>query len=137
VAGLVSPSLLLDTSVVIADAPSLEPVEGTQAAISVLTIGELRAGVSLAREPRTRAGRQARLAAVRAAFQALVIDEQIAERYGELLALARANRRATKASDLLIVATAAATGRELLTRDQGQAALAHLAGVPCASEAGG
>ena len=52
-----------------------------------------------------------------------------AESYGDLLSTARAGRRATKATDLLIIATARATGRTLVTLDDAQASLARLAGV--------
>jgi hypothetical protein len=48
---------------------------------------------------------------------------------GDLLALARAQGRASKATDLLIIATASATGRTLLTLDDAQASLARNAGV--------
>ena len=120
---------LLDTSVVIAspDALTLEP--GDSAAISVLTIGELHAGVRLASDPGARALRQARLAAVREAFEPLPVDETVARHYGELLAIARTERRSSKATDLLIIATASASGRTLITLDDAQASLAHLAGV--------
>jgi len=121
---------LLDTSVVIAPADALALEPGDTAAISVLTIGELRAGVRLAGDSRVRAARQARLAAVRDAFEPIPVDEAIADHYGELLALARTQRRGSKATDLLIIiAPASATGRTLLTLDDAQAALARLAGV--------
>ena len=100
---------LLDTSVVIAGEEAVDPPKKT--AISVVTLGELRAGVLLARDPAARAARQARLAAVRDAYEPLQIDESIAENYGEALARARTARRITTATDLLIIATAAATGR--------------------------
>jgi predicted nucleic acid-binding protein len=113
---------LLDTSILIADAEVVARVRGQTAAISVITIGELRAG--------TRAARQARLAAVRTAFEPLVVDEAVAEHYGEVLAKARSERRTSKATDLLIIATAAATGRVLHTLDAAQAQLARAAGIP-------
>ncbi len=121
--------LLLDTSAVIAspDEMHLRPDDTT--AISVITLGELHAGVRLARDPSARALRQARLAAVRSAFAPLPVDEPIAESYGELLSIARAARRASKATDLLIIATAWATGRSLVTLDEAQTSLARLAGV--------
>jgi predicted nucleic acid-binding protein len=53
--------------------------------------------------------------------------------YGELLAIARSQRRTSKATDLLIIATAAASARTLFTRDAAQASLAKLAGVPVGS----
>lgn len=120
---------LLDTSVVIAssDAITLEP--GDTAAISVLTIGELQAGVRLAPDPHVRAARRARVAAVRETFEPLPVDETVADHYGELLAVARSRRRSTKATDLLIIATAAATGRTLVTLDEAQASLARLVGI--------
>ncbi len=76
------------------------PVESSDTtAISVLTIGELRAGVRLATDPGVRALRQARLAAIREAFEPLPIDETIAHHYCELLALAPSQRRRTRATD--------------------------------------
>ncbi|MBW8059422.1 MAG: type II toxin-antitoxin system VapC family toxin, partial [Solirubrobacterales bacterium] len=58
---------LLDTSVVIAGEGAVDPPATT--AIAVITLGELRAGVLLATDPAVRAARQARLAAVRDAYQ--------------------------------------------------------------------
>jgi predicted nucleic acid-binding protein len=121
---------LLDTSVVIGRADMVDPGPGRSAAISVITIGELRAGVRLASDPNTQAARQARFAAVRAAFEPLIIDESVAQHYGDILAAARAQKRTSKATDLLIIATAAATGRVLHTLDEAQAGLARLAGIP-------
>ena len=120
---------LLDTSVVI-DGGAIDLPART--AISVVTLGELRAGVLLATDPRMRAARQARLTAVHDAYEPIPIDESIAERYGEVLAGARAVRRITTATDLLIVATAAATGRVLYTLDERQAKLAADLGVATA-----
>lgn len=122
--------LLLDTSVVIAASSALAPSADETAAISVITLGELAAGVHLAADPHTRAVRQARLAAVRETFEPLPVDESVAGHYGEILAAARAEGRTTKATDLLIIATAAATGRVLVTLDDAQAGLARLATVP-------
>jgi predicted nucleic acid-binding protein len=102
---------------------------GGAAAISVVTIGELHAGVRLANDHQLRSLRQARLNAVRARFEPIPVDETIAYQYGELLALARSQGRTTKATDLLILATAAATGRTLLTLDESQTSLAGAADV--------
>lgn len=119
---------VLDTSVVIAhDDGALELPE--TAAISVITLGELRAGVLIARNKTVADGRRRRLAAIRAAFAPLPIDEPVAERYGDVLAVARSQRRTAKATDLLIIATAAATERKLYTLDSAQARLAEAAGV--------
>lgn len=120
---------LLDTSVLIArdETAALELPE--TAAVSVITLGELRAGVLMARDETIAEQRRRRLASVFAAFAPLPVDESVAERYGDVLAVARSQRRAAKATDLLIIATAAATGRQLYTLDGAQARLADLAGV--------
>jgi predicted nucleic acid-binding protein len=120
---------LLDTSVLIACGEASDIQLPETAAISVITLGELRAGVLLADRPETRAARQARLAAVQATFDPLPVDAQVAEGYGDVLATARRAGRAAKATDVLIIATAAVTGRTLYTRDARQAKLAELAGV--------
>lgn len=120
---------LLDTSAIIASPDAISLRSDDTAAISVITLGELHAGVRLAGDPSARALRQARLAAVRTSFVPVPVDEPIAESYADLLSIARAERRASKATDLLIIATAWATGRTLVTLDDAQASLARLAGV--------
>jgi len=70
---------LLDTSVVIANAEALRLEPGQTAAISVITIGELRAGVALATDAASRAVRQARLAAIRATFDPVLVDKAQAQ----------------------------------------------------------
>jgi len=121
---------LLDTSVVVAFDETAELELPPAAAISVITLGELRAGVARAPDARTRSTRQARLAAARAAFAPLIVDEHVAEHYADALARARDDGRIVKATDLLIVATASATGRTLHTFDRAQAALARALGLP-------
>ncbi len=120
---------LLDTSVLIArdEAATLELPES--AAISVITLGELRAGVLMAGHESVARDRRHRLAAVRAAFAPLPVDEPVAERYGDMLATARSQRRVVKATDLLIIATAAASARHLYTLDVAQGRLAAAVGV--------
>lgn len=119
---------LLDTSVVIGDVPHGRG-PALSAAISVVTVGELIAGVELARTAEVRRSREARLAAVRAAFAPIPVDNAVAEHYGRLLAFARRRQRTTKASDLLIAATASARERTLITRDERQGELARAAGI--------
>ena len=123
---------LLDTSVVIARDPDQTLDLPETAAISVVTLGELRAGVLIARGKNIASERARRLAAVRAVFDPLPVDERVADYYGSLLALARSRRRTAKATDLLIIATAAATGRKLYTLDTAQARLAEAGGVDSA-----
>lgn len=120
---------LLDTSVVIDGLPSRQTDVPETMAISVITLGELRAGVRLTDDPSARAARQRRLIAVRNAFEPIPVDETVAEHYGDVLATARSTGRTTKATDLLIIATAAATGRTLHTLDTRQAALAQATGI--------
>lgn len=120
---------LLDTSVVIAAADGEDVVLPDEAAISVVTLGELRAGVLRTGDALVRAERQARLNAVRSLFVPLVVDEDVADHYGRALALARDERRGEKATDLLIVATAVATDNVLHTRDERQAKLARRMGL--------
>lgn len=120
---------LLDTSALIAFAEDAAATLPESAAISVITLGELRAGVIRARDAAERAARQAHLTAVRAAFAPLLVDESVAEHYGDALAVARTAGRIVKATDLLIIATASATGRTLHTLDRAQAGLARSLGV--------
>ena len=69
---------LLDTSVLIAaDASAIELA--AVAAISVITVGELHAGVLLAQQDEIRSLRQQRLDAVRTAFAPLPVDEPVAK----------------------------------------------------------
>ena len=121
---------LLDTSILIADEESASAERPATAAISVVTLGELRAGVLRAPNDRTRAVRQARLVAVQARLLPLPVDEAVAEHYGDTLAHAHDAGRTVKATDLLIIATARATGRTLHTLDRAQASLAREVGVP-------
>lgn len=121
---------LLDTSVLIA--PTIAAVADlpVSAAISVITLGELHAGVLLARDTAVEDARRTRLLAIKSHFAPLPVDELVAERYGEVLAVARSERRTAKATDLLIIATAAAHSRTLHTLDERQASLARAVDVP-------
>lgn len=125
---------LLDTSILIAGARDVSAVLPASAAISIVSVGELHAGVRLARDPMVARSRGDRLRGVRAAFEAIPVDDAVAERYGEILAFARSEKRIVKATDLLIIATAAATERELVTLDDAQQRLATAAGVRCAGD---
>jgi predicted nucleic acid-binding protein len=119
---------LLDTSVVIAlaDGDVLLPDDG---AISVITLGELHAGVLRARHAIERERRATRLRLIRSAFASIPVDEDVAQHYGRALALARDEGRDQDVADLLIVATAAATENTLHTRDIAQAKLARRLGL--------
>lgn len=120
------PGTLIDTSVLlIGAAPAAPP----STAISVITLGELRAGVLLASDAATGERRREALRRVRALFVPIPVDDQVAECYGDVLALARSQARITKATDLLIIATALAHGRALVTGDERQRRLALAAGA--------
>ncbi len=120
---------LLDTSVLIAASDQGDALPD-DLAISVVTIGELQAGIDLARSADEKQARAARMRLASELFDPIPITEGIALEYGHLLALARRTGRVQKATDLLIAATAAATGRTLWTRDQAQASLAGEAKIP-------
>lgn len=107
---------LLDTSAVIGGLTEDIPDELT---ISVITLGELHAGVLMARDDGTRAARLRRLGDVQRWFAMLDVDPQVAQAFGELRAAS--GRRAV--ADLLIAATAIIHDMVLVTRDAEQAAL--------------
>ncbi len=108
--------LLLDTSALLGE-PFGHPT--AQAAISVITLAELRFGVLVARDERTRALRLRRLEAVIQAFDPLPVDDAVADRYGEMAAAVKHQGRQPRARqfDLLIAATAAAHNARLVTRN--------------------
>jgi predicted nucleic acid-binding protein len=108
---------LIDTSVLVG-AYAIGELTDSWAA-SVVTVGELEAGILIASDETTRARRLALLAAVLAEAPALPIDRHIAASYGELRA--RAHRQPS--NDLWIAATALAHDFTLVTADEHQAAL--------------
>jgi toxin FitB len=107
---------LLDTSVLVAD--DVIPIPG-ELAISVASIAELHFGVLVARNEQTRAARLARLSAIQRRFDALPIDDAVAESYGRLAARVAAVGRQPRARvmDLLVAATAHAHGATVYTRN--------------------
>lgn len=109
-------TLVVDTSVLIAP-----PVgdDGEPIFISAISVGELHAGVELARDDTTRSARLARLTAVIASVPVLPVDGSVAARYGELR---RASGR-VPSNDLWIAATALAHDMTLVTRDDRLAAV--------------
>jgi len=84
--------------------------------VSAITVGELEAGVLLARDRAVRAARLRRLTAVLAEAPVLRVDREIAARYGEL----RAHSGRSPSNDLWIAATALAHDLMLITGDQRQ-----------------
>ncbi|MGH2724892.1 MAG: type II toxin-antitoxin system VapC family toxin [Actinomycetota bacterium] len=111
---------LVDTSVVI----DLERVGQDQlpaeVAVTAVTMAELAAGPHATADPDERARRQDRLQRAEATFDPLPIDAAVARAYGRVYAaVAAAGRKARgrRALDLLIAATALATGLPLYTRN--------------------
>jgi predicted nucleic acid-binding protein len=87
--------------------------------VSVATLGELEAGVLLAKDDRVRAARLSRLTAIVAEAPVLPIDRHVAGFYGRL----RAQTGRKPHNDLWIAATAIAHELVLLTADERQTAL--------------
>lgn len=110
---------LLDTSVLIAsesgrrlDYESLPE----QTAVSVVTIGELHAGVLVAPDTATRSRRLSTLEAA-STVEALPITAEAARRWAEMrVRLAEQGHRA-KINDLWIAAVAKANGMDVVTQD--------------------
>ena len=110
---------VLDTSVLIATESArrldIDSVP-EQTAVSVITIGELHAGVLAAPDTATRARRLSTLLAA-AAVEALPVTPEAARRWAELrVRLAEQGRRA-KVNDLWIAAVAIANNMDLVTQD--------------------
>jgi predicted nucleic acid-binding protein len=111
---------LLDTSAVIAGA-----LPSGEVSISVVTLGELRAGMFTADDPLTRAQRSRRFVAACRTYLAHEVDANIAERFGEVHAFARFEGRLKDVADHIIIATAAEHRLTLFTADTEQGKLAE------------
>ena len=111
---------LLDTSVVI-DLDQLDPSKlPVEVAVSAVTMAELAAGPHAASDADERGRRQDRLQRAEAAFDPLPFDSEAARAYGRVYAAVTAAGRKTRgarAVDLLIAATACASGLPLYTRN--------------------
>lgn len=107
---------LLDTSVVIAS--DVAPLEG-ELAISAVTLAELHFGVLVAKQRAVRAERLRRLLVLQRSFDALPLDEAVAESYGQIAAAVVETGRPPRARsmDLVIAATAHAHSAKLYTRN--------------------
>jgi predicted nucleic acid-binding protein len=110
---------LVDTSVLIGALELIDPEKEGTWAVSVVTIGELYAGVVLATRDDAQSTRLKRLAAVLSLVSVLDVDRMVATAYGDLRML---SGRAPS-NDLWIAGTALARDLELVTMDQAQAAL--------------
>jgi predicted nucleic acid-binding protein len=114
------PRGLIDTSVVIdldQIAPGGLPAE---LALSAVTLAELAAGPHATADPGERARRQDRLQRAESTFDPLPVDAEVARAYGRIYAAVGAagrKARGRRAFDLLIAATALASGLPLYTRN--------------------
>jgi predicted nucleic acid-binding protein len=105
---------VLDTSILIAT--DVSPIPG-ELAISVASLAELQFGVLVAKSAQARATRLARLSAVQRRFDALPVDEAVADSYARLAARVVETGRQPRVMDLLIAATAHAHGAAVYTRN--------------------
>lgn len=108
---------VVDTSI-IAALRLYEPAELPDTIlITAVTLGELSYGPHATDDPAKRAGRVAVLQHVEATFDPLPYDQAAARLYGQLCAAVRAAGRQprTRASDLMIAATAASNDLPLYT----------------------
>jgi predicted nucleic acid-binding protein len=124
----VTPGYIADTSVFVAAEQRRalgRPPDG-DARISVATLTELIVGVRRAADGPLRTLREETLARART-FVALSYDEVVAERLGEMLAVARAAGRRAGAMDAIIAATALAHDLFVWTQDDDFDVLAEVA----------
>lgn len=114
------PRGLVDTSVVI-DLEKLDPADlPIEIAISAITLAELAAGTHATTDGAERARRQERLQRAEATFDPLPVDANVARAFGRVFAavIARGRKaRGRRAFDLVIAATAVASGLPLYTRN--------------------
>jgi len=106
---------VLDTSVLIAQAPV---AAGVEAAISTVSIAELHFGVLLARDDDERARRTTRLGLIESRFPApLAVDDRVAREWGRLRAAVaqRGGSPRKRVADLAIAATANVHGAAFCT----------------------
>jgi predicted nucleic acid-binding protein len=121
---------LLDTSVLIA----LESGRGLDSSslpdellVSVVTIGELHAGIHAAHDTNTRATRMATLDSV-ASLEPLPVDERAAREWGRLRYRLHETGRRVNVNDLWIAAIAVANDLPIVTQDADYDVLVGLGG---------
>ncbi|MCA1834019.1 MAG: type II toxin-antitoxin system VapC family toxin [Actinomycetota bacterium] len=119
---------LADTTLFIAR-ESGRPLEAgaipDEISVSVITIGELRAGVLAARDVETRDRRLVTLTHA-LAFEPLPIDERVAESWARLRVLLRERARRMSVNDSWIAATAMSLAVPVVTQDQDYVEVAGL-----------
>ncbi|HEX6780919.1 MAG TPA: PIN domain-containing protein [Solirubrobacterales bacterium] len=122
---------LLDTSVLIA-AEESRPLraEGLplRAAISIITVGELRAGVLAAPDVQSRDRRLCTLERI-SATPILPVDPRVAQLWAGMRAYLAASEKGVGGNDLWIAATAANAGMPVVTQDRDFYALSGVNGL--------
>jgi predicted nucleic acid-binding protein len=126
-----APVGLLDTSVLVAVEKGrslLEEALPEGAAVSVVTLGELRAGVLAAPDIESRDRRLVTLEGVSGAV-VLPVDNGVARAWAGMRAYLAASGRAVSVNDVWIAATAAAHGIPVVTQDHDYYALSGVMGL--------
>jgi predicted nucleic acid-binding protein len=111
---------LVDTSIVVDwHDPAVLAALPDELAVSAITIAELAAGPLLAASPVEAAKRQARLQEVESMLEPIPFDAAAARSYGLVVAAVVREGRTPRSrfADLLIAATAHASGLDLYTRN--------------------
>jgi predicted nucleic acid-binding protein len=111
---------LLDTSVLVAaEAGRSLRVEALpkSAAISIVTVGELRAGILAAPDIQSRDRRLYTLERI-SGTTILSLDHKVAQTWAGMRAYLAASGKGVAGNDLWIAATAAATGMPVITQDR-------------------
>lgn len=120
---------LADTTVFIAresGRPLDEASLPDELAVSIITVGELRAGVLAAADVRVRDRRLATLSAVMA-LDPVAIDDDVAEHWARLRVLLRDTGQRMAVNDSWIAATAMALSVPVVTQDDDYVDIADLA----------
>lgn len=122
---------LLDTSVLIA-AEEGRPLRAAalpkNAAISIITVGELRAGILAAPDIQSRDRRLHTLERISGATT-LSVDHRVAQTWAGMRAYLAASGKRVSGNDLWIAATAAASEMPVLTQDRDFYALSGVNGL--------
>jgi predicted nucleic acid-binding protein len=122
---------LLDTSVFIA-AESGRPIDTSrlpdEAAVSVVTLAELHAGVLAAKDTDTRARRLNTIDAL-ADVEVVPVDIEAAVTWARMRVLLAESGRRVNVNDLWIAATAASQGLPVITQDDDFTAVEGIAGL--------
>lgn len=101
------------------DDPAVVDAPPDEVAVSAITLAELAAGPHLASSAAEAASRQGRLQEVESKFEPIPFDGAAARSYGQIVAAAAdaGGKHRRRVADLMIAATAHASGLALYTRN--------------------